>query len=59
MPHPGPRDPVDQLGLLILSDLLRTNEWNEYNYLLSAERSYRGDPVLAITEAMACCVREP
>jgi hypothetical protein len=24
--------PVDQLGLLILSDLLRTDEWNEYNY---------------------------
>jgi hypothetical protein len=46
--------PVDQLGLLILSDLLRTDEWNEYNYLLSAQRSYRGgEPVLAITEAMA------
>jgi uncharacterized protein (TIGR02391 family) len=45
--------PVDQLGLLILSDLLRTNEWNEYNYLLGAQRSYRGDAVLAITEAMA------
>jgi uncharacterized protein (TIGR02391 family) len=47
--------PVDQLGLLILSDLLRTNQWNEYNYLLEAQRAYRSDAnaVLAITEAMA------
>jgi uncharacterized protein (TIGR02391 family) len=45
--------PVDQLGLLILNDLIRTDEWNEYNYLLSAQRSYRGEPILAITEAMA------
>jgi hypothetical protein len=29
--------PIDQLGLLILSDLLKTNEWNEYNYLLGAQ----------------------
>lgn len=46
--------PVDQLGLLILDDLLKTNEWNEYNYLLSAQNSgYRADAALAITEAMA------
>jgi hypothetical protein len=45
--------PVDQLGLLILNDLLRTNEWNEYNYLLGAQRGYKGDAALAITEAMA------
>ena len=46
--------PVDQLGLLILDDLLKTNEWNEYNYLLSAKSSgYPEDAVLAITEAMA------
>lgn len=37
---PGARDlPVDQLGLAILNDLLATNEWNEYNYLLAAERA--------------------
>ncbi len=35
--------PVDQLGLLVLSDLLRTGEWNEYNYLLGVQRSgYQG-----------------
>jgi uncharacterized protein (TIGR02391 family) len=46
--------PVDQLGLLILSDLLKTNEWNEYNYLLAAEHAgYRGEAGLAVTEAMA------
>jgi len=45
--------PVDQLGLLILDDLLRTREWNEYNYLLGAQRAYTGDAALAITEAMA------
>lgn len=46
--------PVDQLGLLILSDLLSTNEWNEHNYLLSAQRSgYQGEASLAVTEAMA------
>jgi uncharacterized protein (TIGR02391 family) len=46
--------PVDQLGLLILSDLLATDEWNEYNYLLKVQNSgYRGEAALAITEAMA------
>lgn len=46
--------PVDQLGLLILSDLLGTGEWNEYNFLLRAQQSgYRGEAALAITEAMA------
>jgi uncharacterized protein (TIGR02391 family) len=45
--------PVDQLGVLILSDLVRTNEWNEYSYLLSAQRSgYLGEAALAMTEAM-------
>jgi len=44
--------PVDQLGLVILNDLLATNEWNEYNYLLSAERAYKGEALLAIAEAM-------
>ena len=46
--------PVDQLGLLVLGDLLATNEWNEYNYLLKAQnRGYRGEAALAITEALA------
>jgi uncharacterized protein (TIGR02391 family) len=45
--------PVDQLGILILSDLLQTNEWNEHSYLLGAQRAYRGEAAMAITEAMA------
>lgn len=46
--------PVDQLGLLILSDLLATNEWNERNYVLKVQNSgYRGEAALAITEALA------
>ncbi|HEX2039682.1 MAG TPA: TIGR02391 family protein [Acidimicrobiales bacterium] len=45
--------PVDQLGLLLLSDLIATNEWNEYNYLLAAERTYGRGPALdSIAEAM-------
>ncbi len=44
--------PVDQLGLAILNDLLATNEWNEYNYLLAAERAYDGEALQAIAEAM-------
>lgn len=45
--------PVDQLGLLVLKGLVDTNQWNEYNYLLSVSRDYSGDAVEAITEAMA------
>lgn len=46
--------PVDQLGLLILKDLLDTDQWNEYNYLLTAQNSgYRGEAALAMTEALA------
>jgi uncharacterized protein (TIGR02391 family) len=46
--------PVDQLGLLILSDLLAIDEWNEHNYLLKVQNSgYRGEAALAITEALA------
>jgi len=41
--------PVDQLGLLVLSDLVKSNEWNEYNYLLAAQRGYRGDAAISIT----------
>jgi uncharacterized protein (TIGR02391 family) len=45
--------PVDQLGLVILDDLIATNEWNEYNYLLAASRTYRGPAAEAIAEAVA------
>lgn len=45
--------PVDELGLAILSDLIATNEWNEYNYLLAASREYSGVASQAIAEAMA------
>lgn len=45
--------PVDQLGLVILADLIASKEWNEYNYLLEAERKYRGEAALAVAEAMA------
>src|SRR4051812_37678090 len=45
--------PVDQLGLLVLKDLIDTNQWNEYNYLLSVSRAYTGEAVEAITEAVA------
>jgi hypothetical protein len=34
--------PVDQLGLAILADLVVTKEWNDYNYMLSAGKAYRG-----------------
>jgi uncharacterized protein (TIGR02391 family) len=44
--------PVDQLGLVILNDLIATKEWNEYNYLLAAQQAYQGEAVLAIAEAM-------
>jgi len=36
--------PVDQLGIAILRDLIDTQEWNEYNYLLYAQRAYDGKP---------------
>ena len=45
--------PVDQLGLVILNDLIAVEEWNEYNYLLAAQNTYQGEALLAITEAMA------
>lgn len=44
--------PVDQLGLIVLRDLVETREWNEYNYLLGAAR-YQGAGAEAIAEAMA------
>lgn len=45
--------PVDQLGLVILNDLIDTNQWSEQNYLGFVEQSYRGEALLAISEAMA------
>ncbi len=47
--------PVDQLGIAILRDLIDTQEWNEYNYLLYAQRAYDGKPraAEAIAEGMA------
>jgi hypothetical protein len=46
--------PVDQLGILVLRDLISTQQGNEYNYLLHAQNSgYRGEAALAITEATA------
>jgi uncharacterized protein (TIGR02391 family) len=45
--------PVDQLGLAILDDLLASNEWNEHNYLLAGSRTYNGEALEAISEAMA------
>ncbi len=42
--------PVDERGLLVLQDLVDTNEWNEHNYVLM----YQGRPPdRAIAEAMA------
>ena len=29
--------PIDELALLVLADLVKTNEWNEYNYLNSCK----------------------
>jgi uncharacterized protein (TIGR02391 family) len=45
--------PVDQLGLAILDDLIASNVWNEYNYLLEATREYSPDAAQAIAEAVA------
>lgn len=45
--------PVDQLGLLLLGDLITTEEWNEYNYLLAAKGAYTGAALDAIAEAVA------
>jgi uncharacterized protein (TIGR02391 family) len=44
--------PVDQLGLAILADLVATQQWNEYNYLLEAQTSYSGAALEAIAEAV-------
>jgi uncharacterized protein (TIGR02391 family) len=48
--------PVDELGLLVLADLVKINEWNEYNYVLryqhNVEYRSRPDAQRAISEAM-------
>jgi uncharacterized protein (TIGR02391 family) len=43
--------PVDQLGLVILKDLIATKAWNEHNYLLEAKTNYSGDALQAFGEA--------
>jgi len=43
---------ADQLGLRILADLIQTNEWNEYNYMLAAGKIYGGEPPEAVAEAL-------
>jgi uncharacterized protein (TIGR02391 family) len=45
--------PVDQLALAVLDDLIATSEWNEYNYLLLTSRTYTGEALEAIAEAVA------
>lgn len=54
--------PVDQVGLMVLSDLIATNEWNEYNYLQAAGRGERGQAVaeaLGWLRARALIARDP
>jgi uncharacterized protein (TIGR02391 family) len=43
--------PVDHLGLVVLDDLIATNEWNEQNYLAQAEQSFAYPAQEAISEA--------
>jgi uncharacterized protein (TIGR02391 family) len=47
--------PVDQLGIEVLNDLIASNAWNEYNYLLEARETFRANPgaAEAIAEAFA------
>lgn len=45
--------PVDELGLLLLHDLIDTQEWNEHNYLLAASNQYKGEALEAVAEAYA------
>jgi uncharacterized protein (TIGR02391 family) len=42
--------PIDERGLAVLQDLLDTNEWNDYNYLLKYRDSLAAE---AIAEALA------
>jgi uncharacterized protein (TIGR02391 family) len=45
--------PVDELGLLLLEDIIDSQAWSEYNYLLDANRAYSGAALEAIAEAYA------
>jgi uncharacterized protein (TIGR02391 family) len=45
--------PIDELGLLLLRDLIDTQQWNEHNYLLAATRQYSGPALEAVAEAYA------
>lgn len=46
--------PVDELGLVVLQDLIASNAWNERNYLLEAQEQYgrhNSEVIEAIAEA--------
>lgn len=40
--------PVDQLGLMILGDLVATDAWHEYNYVVDARHRYGGEALETI-----------
>ena len=45
--------PLDQLGLAVLDDLIKSEEWNEGNYLNSARKQFGEGPGLnAVAEAL-------
>src|SRR4051812_22665613 len=46
--------PVDQLGLLVLRDMVETNAWNEHNYINEAHQrgGWKGEPLRALAEAL-------
>jgi uncharacterized protein (TIGR02391 family) len=46
--------PVDQLGLLVLKDLVETRAWNERNYVIEAQHhaGFRGEASRALAEAL-------
>jgi uncharacterized protein (TIGR02391 family) len=43
--------PVDELALVVLADLVRTRQWNEYNYLVACHADRTGLGYLDNTEA--------
>ena len=45
--------PIDELGLDVLADIVRTNQWNEYNYLNSASQDPRYQSNEAALRAVA------
>ena len=46
--------PVDQLGLIVLRDLLESNEWNQHNYINDAQHhaGYGLEASRALAEAL-------